>query len=100
MVYRKDLPIARLLDTRMLRRLGLVSGSYYVLHTVVGGLLAALLAMLGLALAVAPFTLVALCVTFAIATVTYSLVEAPGIELGKKVNRQLLGSPMAIRSAA
>jgi peptidoglycan/LPS O-acetylase OafA/YrhL len=92
--YRTDLSLLRWLDARSLRLLGRSSGSYYVLHMHFPPLGTILLA------AVIPFwsTSIPLLVGLLgislwllamvpVALLTYALIEAPGIALGRKVIR-------------
>lgn len=91
--YRGDLRVARVLDAAVLRRLGLASGSFYVLHMTVLPLLIALLAGVVPAAwsATAPLAVglltIAVCLTlFApVAVAGYHLVEGPGIALGRRL---------------
>jgi len=93
--FRQDLPLLKCLDAKLLRRLGLCSGSYYVLH------MATLPLALALANAIIPVAWsanVPAVVGFLVMAVwlvclvpltacTYFLIEAPGIQLGRHVYR-------------
>jgi len=93
--FRPDLPLLKCLDARLLRLVGLCSGSYYVLH------MATVLPALALAHAMVPVAWsvnVPALVAFLVIAVwlvglipltacTYFLIEAPGIQWGRRVCR-------------
>jgi peptidoglycan/LPS O-acetylase OafA/YrhL len=93
--YRLDLRGFGLLDAKPLRLLGLASGSYYVLHSAMGPWTNALAAMVVPAswIAAAPalvgiLTIALWLVALApLMLLSYYLVEAPGIALGRQVLR-------------
>ena len=93
--YRLDLRGFGLLDARPLRLLGLASGSYYVLHSAMGPWTNALAAMVVPASWIAAAPALVGFVTIAVwllaltplMLLSYYLVEAPGIALGRQVLR-------------
>lgn len=96
MAYRQDLFVLKWLDWKPLRLLGTASGSYYVLHmaTLPLGLAAAsLIPAAWFAAAPAPVGALVIIVWLAaiapFTVVTYHLIEAPGIALGRRVVRLL-----------
>jgi peptidoglycan/LPS O-acetylase OafA/YrhL len=95
--YRADLRLLNFLDSRPLRALGRAAGSYYVLHMSLGFVVtlaaAAIVpaewmnrvpALLGPAILLLCIAALAPC-----AVVAHRLIEAPGIELGRRVNQRL-----------
>ena len=99
--YRVDLANFAWLDWRPVRLLGLASGSFYVLHMavlpwiypLVGGLIPAWFALQAPALA-GPLAIFATLALYApIAVLSYYLVEAPGIALGRRVNALRVVAP-------
>jgi peptidoglycan/LPS O-acetylase OafA/YrhL len=95
--YRPDLTVLAWLDAWPLRKLGLCSGSYYVLHMLFGGLVLALLAMVvpaawsGTAPVLVGFLVLVACLVAlgSLMLGCYYLIEAPGIALGRLVSRAL-----------
>jgi peptidoglycan/LPS O-acetylase OafA/YrhL len=98
--YRGDLKGAALLDSRMLRRAGLCSGSYYVLHMPLLPFFVAAAAFvvppswsatmpLGVGIMVVAVCLVAFV---PLMLVSYHLIEAPGIALGQWINDRVFRS--------
>lgn len=93
LVYYKGFHWAAFLDSGITRLLGRVSGSIYVLHVPITGAIGALLASNGVATSQPWFVPITLLLVFLISIVTFSLIEAPGIALGRNLIRRLrLGS--------
>jgi peptidoglycan/LPS O-acetylase OafA/YrhL len=91
--YRADLPGCGLLDMRPVRMVGLASGAYYVLHPLLLIVLAPMIELLipvGLS-ATAPAIVGAIAIAccmvgiIPVALLGYYLIEASGIELGRRV---------------
>ncbi|MEZ5879035.1 MAG: acyltransferase [Tepidamorphaceae bacterium] len=93
LVNRRDLPWAAFLEWTTTRRLGLVSGSYYVLHMPIAMAVDRLFALSGFKMDALLFVPVVLLSTFLIALLTYSLIEKPGIALGRDLTKQLRLQP-------
>ncbi len=101
--YRLDLRGAAVLDTKPLRRLGLSSGSYYVLHSAIFAwavTIAALVVPLAMSLkapVLAGFLIMTVCLAAAVplALLSYHIIEAPGIACGRRIIA-MLRSPTAV----
>lgn len=101
--YRTDLRGFGILDAWLWRRLGLASGSYYALHLplmiFIAGPTAALIPAAWSHAAPAAVgwlvVLLWLAVVFPVALCSYHLVEAPGMALGRRVRRWLVGPARA-----